>query len=171
MIFGGETSGGMMSDLWTIDTKSLQANLLPLSGEAPSARTGSRAVLVGNAYIVFGGSSFNVAKKEDATLYLLNTVTKAWSIARIQGVKPSARIGHSLSLIGSKIFVFGGRPSSKEETFANDLWAFDINTLFAADAAWELIPTQEHAPQARSGHSAVTWLGRLCKDLSLSMRL
>lgn len=162
-------AAGMMADLWTIDCATLQTQSIRAEGEGPTARSGARALLVGNAYIVFGGSSFNAAKKEDASLFLLNTITKTWSVARTTKQKPSSRIGHSFNLIGSKVFVFGGQPSTMADTYANDLWAFDINTLFAANAQWEQLTFEDSlSPCPRYNHSAVTHLGKLCEIHNLT---
>ena len=135
-----------------------------VTGDGPDARIGAKAVLVGNAFIVFGGSSRNPAKSHDSSLCLLNTATKIWSRTSIGGVKPASRIGHTFNVIGAKIWVFGGqpKPSSKPHLVSNDLWAFDINTLFAADAKWTLV-TKEDGPCPRMKQSAVTYLGKLCK--------
>ena len=43
----------------------------------------------------------------------------------INGPGPSARRGHTLTLVGSKLFVFGGRAGSE---YVNDIWALDLNS-------------------------------------------
>ena len=39
---------------------------------------------------------------------------------------PSGRFYHTVTLVGSKIFVFGGK-NYDTRTYFNDIWAFDLN--------------------------------------------
>jgi hypothetical protein len=83
------------------------------------------------------------------------------------GPRPSGRYGHTLNILGSKIYIFGGQV---EGFFFNDLVAFDLNSLQSATSGWEvLIPntkegtvsSQGPSPPARTNHSIVTWNDKL----------
>lgn len=82
------------------------------------------------------------------------------------GPRPAGRYGHTLNLLGSKIYIFGGQV---EGFFFNDLVAFDLNSLQSANSAWEvLIPNSGDAtlpagmsPPARTNHTIVTWQDKL----------
>src|SRR2546423_8767541 len=52
-------------------------------------------------------------------------VSKAWNKFSVQGKLPLPRHGHSVSVIGSKMYVFGGQHAG---SYLNDLVAFDIKT-------------------------------------------
>jgi hypothetical protein len=92
--------------------------------------------------------------------------TKHWSRAVPSGTRPSGRYGHSLNLLGSKIYIFGGQV---EGFFFNDLVAFDLNTLQSPNSSWQvLIPNsgetslpQGLSPPARTNHTIVTWQDQL----------
>lgn len=88
--------------------------------------------------------------------------TRQWSRALPAGPRPSGRYGHSLNIVGSKIYIFGGQV---EGYFMNDLAAFDLNQLQAPNNRWEmLIETTDNAPAtkgkvppARTNHSMITY--------------
>jgi hypothetical protein len=90
------------------------------------------------------------------------TATRQWSRSLPAGTRPSGRYGHSLNILGSKIFIFGGQV---EGYFMNDLAAFDLNQLQMPSNRWEmLIPNSDSAaalpgpiPQARTNHTVITY--------------
>jgi hypothetical protein len=90
--------------------------------------------------------------------------TKAWSRASPAGPKPPGRYGHTLNILSSKIYIFGGQV---EGYFFNDLVAFDLNSLQSPGNRWEImIPDRGAnglvaAPPPRTNHSVVTWQDKL----------
>lgn len=165
-LVGGATVKG---DLWLTEMGNGSMACYPISttGDGPGPRVGHASLLVGNAFIVFGGDT-KLADNDDLddTLYLLNTSTKHWSRALPQGPRPTGRYGHTLNILGSKIYIFGGQV---EGFFFNDLVAFDLNSLQSSASRWEvLLPnTKDQAsppgrsPPARTNHSVVTWNDKL----------
>ena len=83
-----------------------------------------------------------------------------------QGPRPTGRYGHTLNILGSKIYIFGGQV---EGFFFNDLVAFDLNSLQSSASRWEvLLPNTKdqssphgRSPPARTNHSIVSWTDRL----------
>ncbi|KAK3987427.1 putative Tip elongation aberrant protein 1 [Cladorrhinum sp. PSN332] len=160
-------SSTVKGDLWMIEAGGNMACYpLATTAEGPGPRVGHSSLLVGNAFIVFGGDTkIEETDVLDETLYLLNTSTRQWSRALPAGPRPSGRYGHSLNILGSKIFIFGGQV---EGYFMNDLSAFDLNQLQMPNNRWEmLIPTsdsggpQGKVPPARTNHSVVTFNDKL----------
>lgn len=88
--------------------------------------------------------------------------TRQWSRALPSGPRPSGRYGHSLNILGSKIYIFGGQV---EGYFMNDLSAFDLNQLQMPQNKWELlVPNSDNPgnyqgkiPPARTNHSVITY--------------
>jgi len=75
---GQEQWNTVKGDFWQINISSngQQFNCLPITtiAEGPGPRVGHASLLVGNAFIVFGGDSkFEADDVLDDTLYLLNT--------------------------------------------------------------------------------------------------
>ncbi|KAK8202245.1 Negative regulator of mitotic exit [Zalaria obscura] len=169
-IMGGLINGSTVKgDLWMVESAHGVPTCFPVAttSEGPGPRVGHASLLVGNAFIVFGGDTkTEESDMLDDTLYLLNTSTKQWSRAAPAGPRPPGRYGHSLNILGSKIYIFGGQV---EGFFFNDLVAFDLNALQQASNRWEILiqntidggPPHGQIPPARTNHSMVTWNDKL----------
>jgi len=157
-------SSTVKGDLWLIEAGSSMACFpLPTTAEGPGPRVGHASLLVGNAFIVYGGDTkIEQTDVLDETLYLLNTSTRQWSRALPPGPRPDGRYGHSLNILGSKIYVFGGQV---EGFFMNDLAAFDLNQLQMPNNRWEMLiengdpeaPQPAKSPPPRTNHTIITF--------------
>lgn len=157
-------SATVKGDLWMIEAGgSLSCYPLSTTAEGPGPRVGHASLLVGNAFIVYGGDTkIDEADVLDETLYLLNTSTRQWSRSLPAGPRPSGRYGHSLNILGSKIYIFGGQV---EGYFMNDLAAFDLNQLQMQNNRWEMLlqnsdtggPPVGTVPPARTNHTMITY--------------
>ncbi|KAK2734915.1 Negative regulator of mitotic exit [Myotisia sp. PD_48] len=169
-LMGGLVDGSTVKgDLWMIENNSSNSSCFPISPitEGPGPRVGHASILVGNALIVFGGDT-KVHDNDtlDDTLYFLNTSSRQWSCAASPGPRPTGRYGHSLNLLGSKIYVFGGQV---EGFFFNDLVAFDLNAMQNPGNKWEFRLKNSHdggppvgqVPPARTNHTTVTFNDKL----------
>jgi hypothetical protein len=104
--------------------------------------------------------------KDIGETYLHFVATKHWSRALPQGARPTGRYGHTLNILGSKIYIFGGQV---EGLFFNDLVAFDLNSLQSSTSRWEVllqnnkdqVSPQGRSPPARTNHSVITWNDKL----------
>ena len=169
-MMGGLINGSMVKgDLWMIESGGGTLSCYPIAtvSEGPGPRVGHSSLLVGNAFIVFGGDTkMDDSDTLDDTLYLLNTSSRQWSRAAPPGPRPAGRYGHTLNILGSRIYIFGGQV---EGTFFNDLIAFDLNALQHPTNQWEfLLPNTvegepEHAlvPAARTNHSVISYNDQL----------
>ncbi|KAK9367673.1 hypothetical protein V1509DRAFT_625899 [Lipomyces kononenkoae] len=162
-LFGGLTGSAPKNDLWVIETDTYTVRQLQTGADLVSARYGHASELVGNAFIVFGGDTRYPGAKEkiDDNLYFLNTSTYQWSKAIVTGPRPPARYGHTMTIIGSKLYVFGGQ---FDDNVFNDLYSFDLNTVqgTTTESRWELIkPASDVVPATRTNHSAVVFNGKL----------
>ncbi|KAK9481329.1 hypothetical protein V1514DRAFT_323551 [Lipomyces japonicus] len=154
-IFGGLRGAEPMNDLWVIECGSLNVRQIQSISDLVSPRYGHASCLVGNAFIIFGGDT-RVSENDalDDHLYFLNTNTYRWSNAKTVGSRPSGRYGHSLNIIGSKLYVFGGQVNA---TFFNDLHVFDLNTVHGnVNSQWTVLKPQ-NSPSPRTNHSMVVY--------------
>lgn len=78
-VMGGLVNGSTVKgDLWMIGAgeSHLPCSLVATKNEGPGPRVGHASLLVGNAFIVFGGDTkMDDRDQLDDTLYLLNTCT------------------------------------------------------------------------------------------------
>ncbi|KAF8499855.1 hypothetical protein F5888DRAFT_1888794 [Russula emetica] len=90
----------------------------------------------------------------DDSLYLLNLVSREWTRILVNGPGPGGRFYHTMTLVGSKLFVFGGR-TAKERL--NDIWGLDLDCLNSNPfwESYEPAPGNEK-PLPRSSHVSVT---------------
>lgn len=174
-IFGGLVRDSVKNDMYILKVEpvqiqrssgvkidvSLNATLVQTSGQAPLPRVGHAAVLVSNVFILWGGDTkIRAEDKQDEALYLLNLNNREWTrvlAGAEQGPGPVGRYGHTLSILGSNLLVFGGQV---ESTFFDELWRFDLNSL-KETPTWQLVRPASPGPARRTGHSAVVFRERL----------
>ena len=56
---------------------------------------------------------------------LFGTASREWTRISVDGPAPAGRIGHSVVMIGPRIYIFGGEADGE---YSNDLWCFDLST-------------------------------------------
>ncbi|KAF8499889.1 hypothetical protein F5888DRAFT_117232 [Russula emetica] len=135
-LFGGyvQSSWSLSSDLYVISTRDFSTTLLKTSGDVPSPRYGHSAVLSSTILLIWGGvNSFKdqIMQNQalDDSLYLLNLVSREWTCILVNGPGPGGRYYHTMTLVGSKLFVFGGRTAKGR---LNDIWALDLDCCTCA---------------------------------------
>ncbi|KAK9475186.1 uncharacterized protein V1510DRAFT_405747 [Dipodascopsis tothii] len=161
-IFGGinATSNTVTNELWFVDAESLTTSLLKTTGEIIAPRFGHASVLIGSAFVIFGGDTRTKdSPTMDNNIYFLSTSSLKWSRINVLGQRPSGRFGHSMNTIGSRVYVFGGEVDGY---FFNDVLCFDMKAIQTGNPRWHIIPTSDDvAPPPRKNHSMVTFQEKL----------
>ncbi|KAF5093333.1 hypothetical protein D0Z00_004116 [Geotrichum galactomycetum] len=157
-VMGGLKGSNVFGDLWVIETDTLTGYLLDTDG-CPSPRVGHASLTLGNAFIVFGGDT-KIEETDilDDNLYLLNTSSLKWTVAPPTGPRPSGRYGHTISTIGSVLYVFGGQ---LDDYFFDDLICYDLNTLQSENSHWTFIKPNSRSPPPRTNHTVITYQDKL----------
>ncbi|CAG8499322.1 12016_t:CDS:2 [Funneliformis mosseae] len=156
--FGGISNEKFNNDVFLLKTKTCNIQAIKTTGNIPSPRIGHTHVRVGSNLIVFGGKLENIEDKPDYNLYVLNKETKKWTKPSIKGVTPLGRFGHTVVLIGSIMYIFGG---CIDDYYLNDLVAFDTKYLDNNEAHWEFIDPANEPPPGRTGHISCAYKGKI----------
>ena len=87
-------------------------------------------------------------------IYKLDTATMAWTLINTTGIPPHASSSHSSTIIGTKMFVFGG--CGGPGVSYDNISVFDTET-----SSWLSTPSAQVLPEGRWGHSAFAYNGEL----------
>ncbi|KAF9432469.1 Negative regulator of mitotic exit [Entomortierella beljakovae] len=156
-VFGGSQRGVPKSDLYVIDTVSLQCQAVtPAGADPPMPKSGHAAVNIGQYIIYFGGWDQTTGQCDDS-LHVLHTARREWNKPTIQGPLPTPRHSHTGSSVGTTMYIFGGQV---DNYYLGDILAFDMKTI-TQNPRWEVIEPQTESPPARSGHSAAVFEGKI----------
>ena len=186
-----------LNDLYTLEIKSnnvMQWDIPSCYGQAPPPRESHSATAAFDKdgsnprLIIYGGMS----GCRLADLWILHIDTMTWSKPNLGGVPPLPRSLHSATMIGTRMFVFGGwvplvmddvkvATHEKEWKCTNTLATLNMDTMVWENNSMEVF--EDANPRARAGHCAVSihtrlwiWSGRdgyrkawnnqvCCKDL------
>ena len=130
MVYGGESEHphGTLCDVHILDATACAKGGVarwehPNCDGAP--RAWHTATHVKSSVIVFGGQFVGLATGEPeyvADIQVFDPEINLWYPPRINGVGPSARSGHTATLLDGELVVFGGCRGRK---WCGDLWALD----------------------------------------------
>ncbi|KXN88574.1 Tip elongation aberrant protein 1 [Leucoagaricus sp. SymC.cos] len=136
--------------LYHYSTKNNTATVLQCGGDDPGPRYDHAITMVGsNVLALQGGAACKNGDKVDPSLFLLNLVSRKWLRIPTAGSAPGLRYCHSMVVIGTTIFMFGGDSLQYPKGSVNELWAPDIKTIHT-QPRWELaIPSSDRIPSPR----------------------
>ena len=75
-------------------------------------------------YLLNLGTSDLLLSRPDPADQSCVLVSREWTRIVVHGPSPGGRYYHTMTLVGSKLFVFGGRTAKGR---LNDIWALDLN--------------------------------------------
>ncbi|EKM49887.1 uncharacterized protein PHACADRAFT_214403 [Phanerochaete carnosa HHB-10118-sp] len=106
VLFGGTDYQFHYNDTWIFDISTRTWSELTCIGFIPSPREGHAAAIVDDDVYIFGGRG--VDGKDLGDLQAFKLSNQRWYMFQKMGPAPSARSGHAMASVGSRVFVFGG---------------------------------------------------------------
>lgn len=129
-IFGGNAGTNMrLNDMHILDTDEMHWITPLVGGAAPWERSGHTASVIGGRVFIFGGFSYAGGEWLNDT-HIFNTGSLKWRRATTTGAPPSGRNYHTASVVGKRIFIFGG--------FGNNVWLNDMHIFDSESCSWAL---------------------------------
>ncbi|KAI8336260.1 hypothetical protein BC941DRAFT_377122 [Chlamydoabsidia padenii] len=104
-IFGGGNHQQLFNDIWSYDIQKNTWYCIPATGFIPSPRHYCAVSLVNGVIYVHGG--INEHGQEIQDLYGFKIKNSRWYMFQNMGKAPSARYGHTMTPVGSKLYVIG----------------------------------------------------------------
>jgi len=165
-VYGGWNGTEYFGDTWWFDTSALYLKPYTnwsrsFSNANPPPRNSHSAVAFGGQLVIFGGFSHNTSQGsvfctnplDDCVYYndvwIYSPYADKWTQLMPSGVKPPARWGHSASVIGENMYIFGG--TNAAGATLNDLWAYNFPY-----GVWQKLSPSGSTPGARYAHTQVT---------------
>ncbi|XP_034936133.1 host cell factor [Chelonus insularis] len=165
VVFGGGNEG-IVDELHVYNTATNQWFVPSTKGDIPPGCAAYGFVVDGTRILVFGGMV--EYGKYSNELYELQASRWEWKRLKPKPPKdsppPCPRLGHSFTLIGNKVFLFGGLANDSDDPknniprYLNDLYTLEL--LPNGQCAWEIPETHGPAPPPRESHTGVAYTDR-----------
>ncbi|XP_072350438.1 kelch domain-containing protein 2 isoform X1 [Scyliorhinus torazame] len=151
-IFGGMKDEECFNNVYILDTLTWKWSFVIGKGKVPSLAYHS-AVVFQRELFIFGGLLCRPqlpVERCSNTLYIFNPEHEIWYQPIVVGERPLPRYGHSGTLLGDKLILFGG---SRNQVFLNDLHVLDLGFM-------EYVSVQVRGcPAPRCRHATVPLCG------------
>lgn len=165
VVFGGGNEG-IVDELHVYNTATNQWFVPSTKGDIPPGCAAYGFVVDGTRILVFGGMV--EYGKYSNELYELQASRWEWKRLKPKPPKhdppPCPRLGHSFTLIGNRVFLFGGLANDSDDPknniprYLNDLYTLEL--LSNGATAWDIPQTHGHAPPPRESHTGVAYTDR-----------
>lgn len=162
VVFGGGNEG-IVDELHVYNTATNQWFVPSTKGDIPPGCAAYGFVVDGTRILVFGGMV--EYGKYSNELYELQASRWEWKRLKPRPPKndasPCPRLGHSFTLIGNRVFLFGGLANDSDDPknniprYLNDLYTLEL--LPNGLTAWEVPQTYGHSPPPRESHTGVAY--------------
>ncbi|XP_015598947.1 host cell factor [Cephus cinctus] len=165
VVFGGGNEG-IVDELHVYNTATNQWFVPSTKGDIPPGCAAYGFVVDGTRILVFGGMV--EYGKYSNELYELQASRWEWKRLKPKPPKhdqpPCPRLGHSFTLIGNRVFLFGGLANDSDDPknniprYLNDLYTLELQPNGVT--VWDVPQTHGHAPPPRESHTGVAYTDR-----------
>ncbi|XP_045622747.1 host cell factor 2 isoform X2 [Procambarus clarkii] len=164
VVFGGGNEG-IVDELHVYNTATNQWFVPPVKGDVPPGCAAYGFVVDGTRILVFGGMV--EYGKYSNELYELQASRWEWKRVKPRpprnGPPPCPRLGHSFTLIGNKVYLFGGLANDSEDPknnipkYLNDLYTLELRANSNV-MSWDIPDTYGVPPPPRESHTGVAYM-------------
>lgn len=164
IVFGGGNEG-IVDQLHVLNTNTNQWFEPEGKGDIPPGCAAYGFASDGSRILVFGGMIEYGRYSND--VYELQTANWEWRHVRPKAPKndviPCPRLGHSFTMIGTQVFLFGGLANDSDDPkdniprYLNDLYILDTRPGQPV-MQWEKPTFYGYAPSPRESHSAIVYI-------------
>ncbi|XP_017853668.1 host cell factor isoform X1 [Drosophila busckii] len=174
VVFGGGNEG-IVDELHVYNTVTNQWYVPVLKGDVPNGCAAYGFVVEGTRMFVFGGMIEYGKYSND--LYELQATKWEWRKMYPEspdnGLSPCPRLGHSFTMVGEKIFLFGGLANESDDPknnipkYLNDLYILDTRGVHSHNGKWIIPKTFGDSPPPRESHTAISFTSKDTGKLNL----
>ncbi|KAK9168558.1 hypothetical protein Syun_000698 [Stephania yunnanensis] len=163
-VIGGSRNGRNLADIQVLDLKTLAWSTVKLHADPNSesdgenrlqevfpAVSGCSVISWANKLIFVGG--YSREPSNSVTVRVVDLESYCCSTVKTLGPAPIARGGQSVTLVGSRLIMFGGESRSRK--LLNDVHFLDLETM-----RWNEMETLQNPPEPRFDHIATVHADR-----------
>uniref|UniRef100_A0A6P7G412 Host cell factor 1-like n=1 Tax=Diabrotica virgifera virgifera TaxID=50390 RepID=A0A6P7G412_DIAVI len=164
VVFGGGNEG-IVDELHVFNTATNQWFVPVTKGDVPPGCAAFGFVVDGTKLLVFGGMV--EYGKYSNEIYELQAAKWEWKKLKPKepkiGDPPCPRLGHSFTIVNSKVYLFGGLandsadPKNNIPRYLNDLYTLDIRSN---PMQWDIPQTNGPSPTPRESHTGVAYVDK-----------
>ncbi|XP_054746581.1 host cell factor-like isoform X3 [Anastrepha obliqua] len=174
VVFGGGNEG-IVDELHVYNSVTNQWFVPAMRGEVPPGCAAYGFVVVGTRMFVFGGMI--EYGKYSNELYELQATKWEWRKMHPElpenGSAPCPRLGHSFTIVGERIFLFGGLANESDDPknnipkYLNDLYILETRGVHSHNGKWIMPKTYGESPPPRESHTGVAFTSKNANKLNL----
>ncbi|XP_036221617.1 host cell factor isoform X2 [Bactrocera oleae] len=174
VVFGGGNEG-IVDELHVYNSVTNQWFVPAMRGEVPPGCAAYGFVVVGTRMFVFGGMI--EYGKYSNELYELQATKWEWRKMQPElpdnMPAPCPRLGHSFTIVGDRIFLFGGLANESDDPknnipkYLNDLYILETRGVHSHNGKWIMPKTYGENPPPRESHTGVAFTSKNTNKLHL----
>ena len=164
LIFGGVGLTGPLNDVIVLDIQSEQWSHISCAGKKPEPRHSHAATILRNCMYICGGESSTGTVSDTC---VLDCAHFCWFTPDMVQAFPS-RSQHAMSLVGTKIYVYGGREHGRSR---NEIWLLDCGgSAMEENTAVEKAQTENMLRMERESRQSAEEKSEASRQAMLAMQ-
>eukprot|EP00854_Cymbomonas_tetramitiformis_P007128 gene7128-8504_t len=145
-VVAGCYAGRALSDIQVLDLETSTWSRLALQGTPLPAIISHQVVVWHNKLLVVGGFAKGITEFE---VYCVDLDSSTVSLLQTEGAKPCVRGGHTITIMGDHMVLYGGESIEPGGAALGDVYALDLSTK-----QWIQPDIKGEYPSDRHGHCA-----------------